>query len=265
MYNSSTAQGTLAMQCRSFQSFNVTNTGKSVLEVRGSLKHAFRASAGITGNTVTSWGATSDMPEYANLAAADAKYRIVSFGVHIFGIMTPTEAKGTVSLVTQTPITDDSFALDSEMYLDVNRNAMSGYDAYWVAKPSDIQFDFVDVANRNESMTTLTIVIDGSTAGQGNVPALGVEVIMNIEWYPELTSIYSRLSTPPHPAENKIAEAVTNTQSALNFVYNHLPTKEISQIAKGYLVRRIAGMMMPPQLRGASMLANAAYNVMEVD
>lgn len=215
---------TIPVRCVSIGNITTNSSGLAVTRIQPSLLVQNQAAATFSGNEVATWGPYLTANPYAALSAYDGQYRIVSFGVHVYGMSAVAVSEGVVSLIT-TSGADDTLNVYSTLHLDHDRSTLAGADLYWIAKPVDLTQDFVAIDSAAvNSWTNLYIVV---SYAHPSTTVIGFEIIMNIEWYPTLPGILSNVATPGWPRKPKVEENVDKTRNVMSYVYNHLPNKDV--------------------------------------
>lgn len=254
-----TSSNTLALQCRYSGVFNLPAGGAQVIEFEGRLRNTLRYSATFSGSEVATWNSWVDMPEYAELNALDAYYRVVSFGVHVYCSAASNESQGSVVFLTSNSQNTVDYA--SDQYMDVSRRSLAGLDAYWISKADDDKSDFKDVGGNTISpYQSLAVGIYG---GNASTTVASYEVVMNIEWYPRTLTIFYRMSRIRPQSNPQIEAAVANTSSFIENVYSYIPDAEVMKHATKHLLGAAAGYLTGGPAGAANYAASAM--IMDVD
>jgi len=250
------SQSTIPIQCKTSGFIRTNGTGRAAIQIRGSIKNTFRGVSTWTVNKTATWETSQDVPEYADISSYDGQYRVVSFGVHLYNQTAATDSQGIVTLQTTSNF-DDVMDLRSSMYIDSKRQSLAGADLYWIGKPQDLRQDFIDVTDTSNSYSCLTIMVEG---GAYDTAVLGYDIVLNIEWYPGISSIFSRIATPAQIANPLIDQAITNTSSWTDYAYDHLPSAELTKKAGYFLGHAAATYLGAPPL-----LTNGVSAILELD
>jgi hypothetical protein len=175
----------------------------------------------------------SNLPEYTDLAATTARWRIVSWGLRITSLENALDAKGQIMIreVTEENQSqnDDVFAYTEEyttlpithnMDYVVIPNHLA--DSYTRFMPPGVPYATMLSDNALEpGYKAIGITIIGATAGDGTATSpslINVEVVYNLELLPLVGTFGVRISTDPAPHDYTVIQAAHNTRASLPLV-----------------------------------------------
>jgi hypothetical protein len=231
------SQNTIPMQCRTYAQMPTNASGLGAMQVSPRLIQQFRGVSTYSGTSTATWNAWADAPELASLTAYEGEYRIVSAGIHVFCIAAPTDSSGVV-IVNTTQEANTIMQSTSSLYLDSHRTSLAGCDLYCIAKPQNESEKFHSLDAAIQNFSTFTVMV---YAGPVSKPAVGIDIFLNIEWYPILETVFARLATPNNVVSPQIDYAIINTSSLTKYVYDHLPSKEVAEKAMKFLLTAYGG------------------------
>jgi hypothetical protein len=191
---------TLPYQVKLFLSLTTLATGDAALSIRPGMGAMYAAATSISGGVPT-FPAASTSPNYASIAASFTEYRVVSFGVRVFGSCSLNASQGVVMLGTQN--TAGASNIGSSNFSDVLRLPLNDCEATWVGRLEGAENEFFPIAN-NADFTNLIIGVTGAAA---STAVLGVEVTMNVELVASIDQFISRMVSSPSPSVPQIMAA----------------------------------------------------------
>lgn len=206
----------LPFSVRGFATVPTHAAGDRAFWFRPSLAALYNESAAITSGSVTTWSSDKTVPDFTNLDTNFFEYRIVSFGVRVFGSANFDASKGAVTIATHSgdaPIT--GLDIENSNYLDIQRYPINNCDVTWVSKPQGAEsYEFIDLANPCQR-TGVVVIVTGAAA---STTVAQIEYVVNIELVPKVELFVARLATPPRqisPGVLKAAEMTLAEKSAI--------------------------------------------------
>jgi hypothetical protein len=210
-----------------------TGDGSGCSVVRPSLQEATRQASGATAGTFDAWGSWVPVPGSPDTYFDE--YRIVSYGVRVWSVTSPTNSSGTVSLFTQTGDIETSIPYGSYFYTDVTRSMLYDYQSTWVGKPlGNAAMLYHSLATTDvPGWSELAIAYRGATPGDLSIN-LTYEVVYNCELLCDPQSLFTRASTTASPHVPHIEEltddTITKIPHSIEGPY-HKASETIMQIA----------------------------------
>jgi hypothetical protein len=187
-----------------------------------------------TGNAAATWTAWSPTPEYGNMTSYFTDYRVVSYGVRIFGMTNATQSAGIVTVGTTTGL--DTSVASSNQFVDSVRVSLADCDVHWTGKFNGTSQEFIPIGSLNPDWDVCNIMVTNAT---NTILPLGVELIINYELIPIWDTLMVSMATPPHPANPILATAIANARSYGTQIMNagtEIVSKRLQDMAKNSLM-----------------------------
>lgn len=206
----------LPFSVRGFATVPTHPDGDRAFWFRPSLASLYEESQTITGGNVTVWTASRAVPDFSSLDTNFYEYRIVSFGVRVFGSANFDASKGAVTIATHSgDFAITGLDVENSNYLDIQRYPINNCDVTWVSKPQGAEsYEFVPLGDPCQR-TGVAVIVTGAAA---STTVAQIEYIVNIELVPKVELFVSRLATPPRqisPGILKASEMALSEKSAI--------------------------------------------------
>lgn len=203
------------MQLREFISLSTDAAGQATLQVIPRLAGYRRTAATYAGATVATWNGVVDVPDYTNITNLYERFRIVSMGVRVYPIVAPLSASGIVVYQTDLDV-NNSPNLTSELYLDTARESLHDAHGVWFMKRIHSTSEYVALTETTPQAPALNLSV---YAGPASLPALGVEIVLNLELLPHSLGGGANLSTSAYPHVPLIEGAAGTVAGGLKSVF----------------------------------------------
>lgn len=198
-------------------------TGQCALQVTCADGYqGYRTAATFAGSAVATWNARVVPSGAAWLTSNVQRYRVVSFGVRYFSVVSPMNASGLVTVATAGE-SGSAPDFDSADWVEVNRFPLASVEGQWIGKPRDDDFamynNYTSSSTITNYYTTLNLGVAGGPVG-GATTVLGFEIIWNLECVLSSGNASVHLSTPAAPHNVTVEQA---SAGVLSNVPSHIP------------------------------------------
>jgi len=213
--------------------------GRMSFEIIPSLKECLLASTADTGSvaTMAALSAGSSVTDYSAIEAGVDKYRIVSMGVRIYSLASPTDQSGTITFITLSEtIAGADIDYSGSMYEAIERYPVAQSNIHWISKPVGNEWlNYREIDSDSMPYETLFVSARGLTISAQN---MAVEVVFNVECQTKISSISSLMATPAADHKPNALAAGSNVHNQRSGSYNGSTTSLTSRLwglAKGAL------------------------------
>lgn len=170
--------------------------GDAMYDFKAAPSGLLRSASTITGTTATTWGSWSGFADYTNFSTSAYQYRIVSWGIRFYPIVSPFEASGTVKFITHQDSLNNGQNMATNFWPAVEAAGVQDMDVYWVSKPIGVTWKQYIGTSSLAPWDQLAVYVTGAKVSS---PIIGFEVVMNIEAVPDIGAAVAGICKPGEP------------------------------------------------------------------
>lgn len=204
-HTSSSSTITVPYSSVNFTTLHTDANGAAAFYLNPSIQYQYAHQTSITVGGGVTWDPVQTIPNFSEINLAFGSWRVVSFGVRIFGSAALSESQGVVSICTvgANNATAGAMNINSSNYMEILRLPISNLEATWVSKPlSDSVDNMLPIADIPE----YTCLFVGVTGAAADTNVCGIEITMNIELEARQGNFAQHYATPP-PRASPVIES----------------------------------------------------------
>jgi len=244
---------TVALQVKQTISMSSDASGKLYHQFQANLMDMHMYALTFSGAAVATWSASEDSDYVTALNTQYSRYRVVSWGIRIFTVLSPTEQSG--SIVCQSA--DELHAnpdYTSYLFEEVKSFATDDLEVVFIGKETDArrrQYRLIDAAGTAAAARDvgMNILYVGGSGLPASKQCFTAEIVMNIECQPLSLTTGSLLATPAAHHDPIGLAAVANTHASIPSFFKSGLAKVGKHVAMtlGSRLMDLAEVRLPPR------------------